>query len=109
MGSVFDPFGFVAPFVLTGKKILQDLCRLKLGWDDEVPAEHGLRWQRWLMDIPKLSQFTIERCLKPVDFKSTVSSQLHRLVSDRSRTYDWKMTVAEFTVLSCKESRASYL
>ncbi|XP_067030748.1 uncharacterized protein [Acropora muricata] len=46
VGSVFDPFGFVAPFVLTGKKILQDLCRLKLGWDDEVPAEHGLRWQR---------------------------------------------------------------
>ncbi|XP_015748663.1 PREDICTED: uncharacterized protein LOC107328444 [Acropora digitifera] len=76
LGSVFDPFGFVAPFVLTGKKILQDLCRLKLGWDDEVPAEHGLRWQRWLMDIPKLSQFTIEHCLKPADFKSTVSSQL---------------------------------
>ena len=64
VGSVFDPFGFVAPFVLTGKKILQDLCQLKLGWDDEVSAEHGLRWQRWLMDIPKLSQFTIERCLR---------------------------------------------
>ena len=76
-GQFSIPLVFVAPFVLTGKKILQDLCRLKLGWDDEVPAEHGLRWQRWLMDIPKLSQFTIKRCLKPADFKSTVSSQLH--------------------------------
>ena len=75
--SVFDPFGFAAPYVLTGKKILQVLCRLKLGWDDKVPAERGLRWQGWLMDIPKLPQFKIERCLKPADFKNTVSSQLH--------------------------------
>ena len=64
VGSVFDHFGFAAPFVLTGKKILQDLWRLKLGWDYEVPAEHGLRWQGWLMDIPKRSQFTIEHSLK---------------------------------------------
>ena len=31
VGSVFDLFGSVAPFILTGKKILQDLCRIKLG------------------------------------------------------------------------------
>ena len=42
-------------------------------------------------------------------FRFTIFLTLRRLVSDRSRTYDWKMTVAEFTVLSCKESRASYL
>ena len=32
IGSVFAPFGFAAPFVLTAKKILQDLCKMKLGW-----------------------------------------------------------------------------
>ena len=76
-GSIFDPFGFVAPFALTAKKILQDLCRSKLGWDDEVPTEYGVRWQRWRVDLPKLSQFTIDRCLKPADFKDIASSQLH--------------------------------
>ena len=83
VGSIFDPFGFVAPFVLTAKKILQDLCRLKLGWDDEVPTEHGARWQRWLVDLPKLSQLTIDCCLKPADFKDIASSQLHHF-SDAS-------------------------
>ena len=29
--SVLNLLGFVAPFTLIGKKILQDLCRLKLG------------------------------------------------------------------------------
>ena len=69
--------------VLTAKKILEDLCRIKLGWDDEVPPEHSVRWQRWLKDLPKLSQLTIDRCLKPADFKDIASSQLHHF-SDAS-------------------------
>ena len=83
VGTVFDPFGFAAPFVLTAKKILQDLCRIKLGWDDEIPIECNVRWQRWLADLPKLSQFAIERCLKPANFGRIVSSQLHHF-SDAS-------------------------
>ena len=35
------------------------------------------------MDLPKLSQFTIERCLKPANFGNIVSSQLHHF-SDAS-------------------------
>ena len=83
VGTVFDPFGFAAPFVLTAKKILQDLCRIKLSWDDEIPIECNVRWQRWLTDLPKLSQFAIERCLKPANFGRIVSSQLHHF-SDAS-------------------------
>ena len=83
VGSVFDPFGFVAPFVLTTKKILQDLHRIKLSWDDEIPTEYSARWQSWLTDLPKLSQFTIERCLKPANFGNIVTSQLHHF-SDAS-------------------------
>ena len=36
ISSVYDPLGIAAPFLLVGKKILQDLCRTKLGWDDEI-------------------------------------------------------------------------
>ena len=42
-----------------------------------------MRWQRWLTDIPKLSQFTIESCLKPANFGNIVFSQLHHF-SDAS-------------------------
>ena len=77
VGSVFHPFDFAAPFLLSTKRILQDLCRIKLSWDDEIPTEYSARWQRWLTDLPKLSQFTIERCLKPANFGNIVTSQLH--------------------------------
>ena len=31
VSSVYDPLGLAAPFVSTAKRLLQDLCRLKLG------------------------------------------------------------------------------
>ena len=43
--STSDPSGFLAFFVLTAKEILQDLCRMKLGWDDEIPDEYRSRWE----------------------------------------------------------------
>lgn len=39
IASVFDPLGFVAPFILVGKKILQQLCFDKINWDDPLPSD----------------------------------------------------------------------
>ena len=76
-GSIFDPLGFHAFFVLTAKEILQDLCRIKLGWDDEIPDEDSSRWGSWLADLLKFSIFIVSRCLKPADFGQIKYSQLH--------------------------------
>ena len=46
VSSVYDPLGFLAPFILSAKKILQDLCKEpNLSWDDEVPSECKRRWE----------------------------------------------------------------
>lgn len=34
VASVFDPLGFLAPFLLLGKKILQEMCQKGIGWDE---------------------------------------------------------------------------
>ena len=77
IGSVFDLFGFAAPFVLTAKKILQDLSKMKLGWDKEIPLEYNVRWQKWLIDLPMLSKLAIDHCFKPANFGTIAYSQLH--------------------------------
>ena len=33
VSSVYDPLGFLAPFVLNGKRILQDICKLQSDWN----------------------------------------------------------------------------
>ncbi|XP_074639484.1 uncharacterized protein LOC141897759 [Acropora palmata] len=77
IGSVFDPLGFVVPFIPNAKQILQDLCRIKLGWDDEIPPEYHSSWEKWLADVPKLLSFSICRSVLPEAFGPVVSSQLH--------------------------------
>ena len=38
-----DPLGFVSPFVLPAKLLLQELCRKNLGWDDHIDVCHLCR------------------------------------------------------------------
>ena len=83
MSSIFDLLGFLAPFTLTAKQILQDLCRIKLEWDEEIPPQYMPRWENWLLDLPKLSSFSISRCLIPAECGQVVSSHLHHF-SDAS-------------------------
>ena len=77
VSSIYDPLGFVAPFTLPAKILLQNLCKKKLEWDDKISDEDLERWKSWLATLPKLEQFCIDRCFKPSDFGEVVSCQLH--------------------------------
>ena len=46
VSSVFDPLGMVSPFIVLGKRILQDLCRDGIEWDEEIPYSIRIRWKR---------------------------------------------------------------
>ena len=83
--SIYDPLAFAAPFILPAKMILQDLCRLKIGWDDTIPEIHEFRWRRWLAELPKLAQFAAPRCLKLQACGEVTSSQIHHF-SDANET-----------------------
>ena len=39
VSQVFDPLGFMEPFVLPVKKLLQQSCCDKLDWDEELSAD----------------------------------------------------------------------
>ena len=83
MSSVYDPLGIAAPFVLGGRLILQNLCRLDLGWDDDIPDDQQRLWVNWLNEFPSLSQLQMNRCYKPERFGKVTSCQLHHF-SDAS-------------------------
>ena len=40
VSSVFYPLGFVAPLLLDGKSILQELCRHEVDWDDPITGRY---------------------------------------------------------------------
>lgn len=77
VSSVYDPIGLAAPFVLSAKRILQDLCRQGKEWDEEVDGDSLRKWQQWQKDLPYLEGLSFPRCYKPATFGSVVSCQIH--------------------------------
>ena len=75
VSAVYDPLGFGAPFILPAKVLLQDLCRLKLGWDDQIPDAHLKRWNRWCEELQELREFNVPRSVTPEC--DVLSCQLH--------------------------------
>ncbi|XP_046841790.1 uncharacterized protein LOC124435902 [Xenia sp. Carnegie-2017] len=82
--SLFNPLGFIAPFVMKAKLILQMLCRKGLGWDDHIQANELSQWKRWVVDLPKLQEIRVRRCFKPAGFIEVKDVSLH-IFSDASR------------------------
>lgn len=63
-----DPLGFAAaPLLLNGKKILQELCRGQVDWDDEVPEHLKARWMKWRCELPALKELLVPRCIARVE------------------------------------------
>ncbi len=83
ISSVFDPLGYVSPYVLLAKKILQEACKRKLAWDDTLPSDLQTAWRAWLDDQNKFEKFCVPRCFKPAGFVA-VKAELHHF-SDASR------------------------
>ncbi|XP_066934408.1 uncharacterized protein [Clytia hemisphaerica] len=39
ISSIYDPLGLISPFILKGRLILQTLCKMQHGWDDQIPED----------------------------------------------------------------------
>ena len=87
VSSVYDPLGMAALFILPAKLLLQDLSRKGLGWHDEIPSSFLPRWRMWLDGLPKLSQLSVDRCVRPIDFGKVVSRQIHHFCDASQSAY----------------------
>ena len=83
VASLYDPLGFVAPFLLMGKRVLQEMCRHGTGWDDPLPSELQPVWERWKNDLANLEKITLPHCYVPPGFGQVVRKELHHF-SDAS-------------------------
>ena len=61
VSAVFDLPGFAASVILKAKLILQELCRLELGWDEPIPEQLAIRWSNWISNLTYLSELKVDR------------------------------------------------
>ena len=63
--SIFDPLGFIQPFILKPKLLIQELSRVRCGWDEKIPEKVELEWQTWQKEISKIMDYLFPRCIIP--------------------------------------------
>ncbi|XP_041947173.1 uncharacterized protein LOC121708505, partial [Alosa sapidissima] len=85
ISSVYDPLGFISPFVLTAKNILQDLCKQNYAWDKDLPDHYTQLWHEWMAGLSCIGELSVNRCFKPKNFGPITSAQLHHF-SDASES-----------------------
>ncbi|XP_062557369.1 uncharacterized protein LOC134222243 [Armigeres subalbatus] len=77
IASMFDPKQFLAPLLIHGRIIMQDLWRSGIGWDERLKEEHYKRWQQWTKLFYLIDGIRVPRCyLGGLDSKNR-GVQLH--------------------------------
>ena len=77
ISSIYDILGIASPFLLRGRKILQQITNDKGSWDDSVDAKYIKEWNEWRSNLVKLNNLTFPRCYKPAGFGKVVDISLH--------------------------------
>lgn len=77
VSSLYDPLGFLAPFTMPTKLMLQEICRRNLKWDDQISPSFSRQWSGWLSDLQKMSGSRVDCCIKPQNFGTSVTAQIH--------------------------------
>ena len=83
VAKIYDPLGFVGPFLLKGKQILQELCKLGKKWKEPLDTDIMEQWRHWLQGLSDIDKLAINRCIKPPSFGVVKHVELHHF-SDAS-------------------------
>ncbi|XP_044175961.1 uncharacterized protein LOC114968359 [Acropora millepora] len=77
VSSLFDPLGFLGPFLLPAKVILQQLWRIDASWDDPIQEPLLAQWNNWLNSMSHVANLKIPRCFKSFSERSISNTQMH--------------------------------
>ncbi|XP_071576788.1 uncharacterized protein [Temnothorax nylanderi] len=74
IAKIFDPLGLLGPIVLYAKKLMQDVWRCTLQWDESVPQQIYTQWSEFVRQLESMQRISFERNLFIEDCDSI---QLH--------------------------------
>ena len=84
VSSLYDPLGFLVPFLLPVKVLLQELWRQDVQWDDPLPEPLLTQWNGWVESLPLVANIKIPRCFKSFSRNRVITDVQMHYFSDAS-------------------------
>lgn len=85
--SIFDPLGFLTPFTIRVKCLLQEMWEGGLSWDEELPPDLNQQWNSWRSELPLIHQIYIPRWYGERDEQGGKGTRLHVFCDASEKAY----------------------
>ena len=50
----YDPLGFMSPITIQFKIMFQELCKSKVGWNEEIEQTTRIKWEKLVAQLVKM-------------------------------------------------------
>eukprot|EP00112_Aurelia_sp_Birch-Aquarium-sp1_P014564 Seg3156.3 transcript_id=Seg3156.3/GoldUCD/mRNA.D3Y31 product="hypothetical protein" protein_id=Seg3156.3/GoldUCD/D3Y31 len=85
IATLFDPLGFLNPYVIRAKILLQEMWTSGLEWDDLLDENLARNAKTWFTELKELAGITVPRCLQLE--KRVVTTSIHTFTDASGEAY----------------------
>ena len=75
--KLYDPTGWLSPFIIRIKVLIQMMWQRGLEWDETLPADLQLKWNDWKNELQSLSSVRIPRYIGSIHKQYAKPVELH--------------------------------
>lgn len=84
----YDPLGLIAFFLVHLKILLQEIWKVKVTWDEQLPHDFNKKWKRWINLLPQVENVRIPRLYSTkISPNSAQSIEMHTFVDAGEKAY----------------------
>ncbi|XP_065356286.1 uncharacterized protein LOC135950683 [Calliphora vicina] len=98
--STFDPLGFLGYFIVGGKLVLRSIWKRDVRWDEPIPDDINIAWERWRSQLKNISNFRLPRFYYPPGKIKQI--QLHIFVDSSEEAFAavayWRFVAMDGTI-----------
>ena len=87
LARLFDPLGFLTPFTMVPKILIQEMWQLGLDWDADVPEGIHVQFLHWVSGLKLLHDWQIPRCYTSSPWTGLGGMELHSFGDASERGY----------------------
>ena len=55
IAKTYDPYGFLMPITVASKLFIQDLWKIKVGWDQKIPSDKIEQWEKHVSELKNVT------------------------------------------------------